>query len=736
METLKGSMENIIFRNDQNGYTVADFDVDGELTTVVGSFDAPQTGVLYVMRGVWVEHPVYGPQFQMQDYSIEMPSSREGLIRYLSSGILPGVGEKKARDIVEHFGDETLDILDNHPDRLLEIKGIGRKTLDTMMEDYQEQREIREVLIELKEYGISTAYALKLYNVYGDRTLPILLDDPYRAARDVRGIGFKAADMIAAKLGVDRDSPARIEAGLVQSLRVCYSRGNTYMTHDELISESQQILGVPTDLIEEQLSDLMMSGMVQIDEIGGEKVYYPLGLFEAEDNTALSMVRLCRSEFSAGDVDIDAIIRDYEKSEEINLDDIQHQAIRTAVESGAAIITGGPGTGKTTIINGVLRVLKAMGMKVRLAAPTGRAAKRMAETTGEEAQTIHRLLEYTYSEDETLPSFDRNEGNPIEADAVIIDEASMVDIVLMNSLLSAMTPGMRLILVGDADQLPSVGPGNVLSDLIDSGLIRVIRLTHIYRQSERSMISLNAHRINEGEIPDIDNHSDFVFMRRSDQMGIRKTIIELIQHRLKDAFDIDPLRDIQVISPMKKGTVGVIEMNREIQKILNPPDVDKEEKNIGSVVFREGDKVMQIRNNYQMHWEDAYGPQTGEGVYNGDIGLIRSIDIDEKQLTVQFTDDKIAKYEFDQLDELTHAFAMTVHKSQGSEFPVVIMPMIGGPPSFLNRKLLYTGVTRAKKMIILVGGFNHFVRMINSDRGSERRTALVERIKMYEEMQV
>lgn len=734
MEQLKGSLENVIFHNEKNGYTVADFDVDGEMVTVVGAMESPRIGEYLSMTGYFREHPVYGGQFQMETYAIDLPSTEDGMIRYLGSGILPGVGEKTAREIVQTFGSRTLDVLDNHPEELLQVHGIGKKTLERILEEYQEQREVRDVLIRLQEYGISSAYAMKLYAVYKADTVSVLLDDPYRIVRDVRGIGFKIADQIAFQMGVDAENPKRIMAGIVHSLRECYARGNTYMTEEELIRTSQQILAVAPDEIENQLGELALAGQVYIDEVDGQPAYYPMGLYEAEDNTALAMVRLIGSAVTLPQIDLDGRIVEYEKTMSIHLDDCQVEAIKTAISHGVAIITGGPGTGKTTIINGVLTILKAMNLKVLLAAPTGRAAKRITETTGEAATTIHRLLEYDYTEDDDFPSFNRDESNPLEADAVIIDEASMIDIVLMDSLLAALAPGTRLILVGDADQLPSVGPGNVLGDLIESGIVTVVRLNKIYRQSEKSMISVNARDINEGLIPAIDNHSDFVFIRKSEQKAVLDTILELMDWRLRDNMGIDVLKEVQVISPIKKGQVGVIALNQEIQAILNPPAEGKNERVSGNTVFREGDKVMQIRNNYQLHWEEADTLEEGEGVYNGDIGLITRIDSSAKTMTIRFTDDKVAVYDFDQLDELTHAFAMTVHKSQGSEFPVVIMPMTGGPPMFLNRKLLYTAVTRAKKMLILVGGYPYFARMVHSNETTRRRTALVPRIRMYQDM--
>lgn len=731
-EQMTGTLEHVVFHNDKNGYTVADFDVDDEMVTAVGHLDAPQVGTTLELTGFWTEHPVYGEQFQITQYRVAVPTTEAGLIRYLSSGMLPGIGEKTARDIVSTFGDKTLDVLDNDPEQLLKIHGIGQKTYERMMTAYNEQRDERKVLMALQEYGISSKIALKLYEVYGENTVSVVLDNPYKLIRDVRGVGFKVADQLAARLGFDEKNEKRIRAGVLQSLQDCYTQGNTYMTEDELIENSEKFLGVPEDDIRAAISDLAFSGGVHIDEMDGTLVYYPMGLYEAEDSTALAVTELASAAFAGQTVNLDEAIADYERINRITLDDTQKTAIRTAIEQGMAIITGGPGTGKTTIINAVLTILKDMGLTIALAAPTGRAAKRMTETTGENAQTIHRLLVYEYGSDEDAPSFKQNEDNPLDIDALIIDEASMIDIVLMSSLLAAIRPGTRVILVGDADQLPSVGPGNVLHDLIESGIVATVRLGQIYRQSNRSMISTNAKAINEGIVPHIDNHSDFVFIKNAAAEKVERTILDLVGRRLPKHFGKNIIGNIQVISPVKKGRTGVIHLNERLQAILNPPAVDKAERVMGTVVFREGDRVMQIKNDYDLEWEDAY--ETGKGVYNGDIGHITAIDDDDKTLTVDFTDGRTAVYDFDKLGELQHAFAMTVHKSQGSEFPVVIMPMVGGPPMFLNRKLLYTAVTRAKKLIVLVGRFDQFVRMIRADDARSRKTGLVARIHFYEDM--
>lgn len=734
MEKLSGTLENIVFHNEENGYTVADLDVGGEMTTVVGHMVSVELGTHLTLMGRWTNHLVYGRQFQFEHYRVELPTTDAGLIQYLGSGLLPGVGPKTAALIVEAFGQNTLKVLDQDPSRLLEIPGIGKKTLSRIVGAYQDQRDIRKVLIELQEYGISSKMAMKLYQTYHDQTVAVLLEDPYRVVRDVRGIGFKAADQLAEKLGVEKQDDKRIQAGIVQALRECYARGNTYMDESELVGEAEGLLDVDRDTVARGLQGVILSGGAHMDEIDGRRVYYPMGLYEAEDETALMMTQLTQSQFETPLVDIDEAIRRYESHIAITLDEQQRRAIKTAVEKGVVIITGGPGTGKTTIINGILSILSSMHLAVQLAAPTGRAAKRMTETTGAEAKTLHRLLEYHFDDGALTPSFERNGENPLEVNALIVDEASMIDIVLMKSLLEAIEAGTRLILVGDADQLPSVGPGNVLRDLIDSGIAPVVRLNQVYRQSDKSQISTNAKAINEGRVPKIDNQSDFVLMPKHSQEEIEQTLLDLLAYRLKDNAGIDVVHDVQVITPLKKGIVGTIALNQKIQGILNPPDPRKKEHTFGPVIFREGDKVMQIRNNYQIKWQDELTFEKGEGVYNGDIGTVGEISDDKHQVTVVFTDGRAAVYGFDQMDELSHAFAMTVHKSQGSEFPVVIMPLIGGSPLFLNRKLLYTGVTRAKKMLILIGRPEHFIRMIQSDDSRKRKTGLIYRIARYRDL--
>ncbi|MDO9493454.1 ATP-dependent RecD-like DNA helicase [Acetobacterium sp.] len=731
MESIKGTVEHIVFRNTSNGYTVAHFDIDGDLVTVVGNFDELNHGEYLKLSGYWTEHKNYGDQFTMETYAMEIPTSSEGIIRYLSSGILPGIGEKTAKAIVARFGEETLDILDNNPERLSEIKGIGKKTLDGIKEVYHEQREVRQIMIQIQDYGISANWAMKLYKTYKFDTISVLLNNPYQMIDDIRGIGFKIADQIANHLGFEENSPGRILAGINYSLGECYNRGNTYMTEAELIQTSSRILGVAEDEITAQLGELVLMGRIICEDVADQRVYYPRNLYEAEDNAALAMARISQMTYKIADINIDAKVKDYERDVAITLDNKQREAIAAAMDNGVIIITGGPGTGKTTIINGIVRIFTDLGLKTVLAAPTGRAAKRITETTGNEAKTIHRLLEYEYSQDDDFPSFSKDETNPLDVDAIIVDESSMIDILLMDSLLMALQPGTRLIMVGDADQLPSVGPGNVLKDIIESGAIKVLSLDRIYRQSEESMISVNAYEINHGRIPDINNDSDFLFLNKNDGDKLLRDILELVTNRLPIAKGFDSIHDIQVISPMKNGKVGVINLNRELQAVLNPPREDHAQREFGMVIYREGDKVMQIKNNYRIKWDDTLSLEQGEGIYNGDIGILEKISSRDKSFAILFNDGKRVTYDFDQMDEITHAYAMTVHKSQGSEFPVVVMPIVGGPPLFLNRKLLYTAVTRAKRLLILMGNQYVFRQMIKSTESQNRQTALRNRIIAY-----
>jgi len=738
MESINGIVEGIIFHNEKNGYSVVSFDVSGNMVTGVGYFDEINEGEFLKLTGYWEEHLSYGEQFHIDHYAIDLPTSKDGLIRYLSSGLLPGIGEKTAIEIVNKFGDKTLDVFDHQPERLLEIKGIGKKTFSKMMEEYQEQRGLRDIVIKIQEYGISSNYALKLYKAYHEETINVLLTNPYQMINDIRGIGFNVADKIASQLGVEHSDQQRLLFGIKFTLQNCYKQGNTYLLEKELIVLSARLLGVHLEDVEDLLQELVFSGDISMEIMDEQRAYYPKNLLIAEDTAALNIARLVQAEVSASleTETMDKMIDNFESSHHIALDSIQHQAIITAITNSIVILTGGPGTGKTTIINAIVTCFHELKLSVVLAAPTGRAAKRMTETTGESAQTIHRLLEYAPGMEDELANFGKDAENPIDADAIIIDESSMIDTLLMAALMDAIQPGTRLILTGDADQLPSVGPGMILLDLIKTDLIPVVCLEKIYRQSKDSMISLNAHAINQGIMPTINNQSDFIFIQKSEQEVILETIIDLVMHRIPEKKGFNAFEEIQVISPVKKGPLGTIALNKALQQALNPADKNKTEKTFGTITFREGDKVMQIKNNYQIEWEEHYSFEVGQGLYNGDIGIISSINLSKKQMEIYFDDHKKVLYSFDHLEELTHAYAMTVHKSQGSEFPVVIMPMISGSPIFLNRKLLYTAVTRAKRLLMLIGGRKYFYQMVNSTATNERRTGLTARVIDYYHMKI
>ena len=738
MEELKGSLEHVVFHNDKNGYTVADFDIEGQLITVVGNIEEPREGEYLKLRGMWTEHPVFGEQFKINEYSIDTPTSEEGVIRYFSSGLLPGVGEKTARAIVEHFGTGAIDILDHTPQRLTEVAGIGRKTVEKIIESYSVQRDVREVVLALQEYGISTAYAMKLYRVYGANTVKVLFANPYQIIKDVPGIGFKIADHIASQLGITEENPKRIAAGIMQSLRECYASGNTYMDKKELVQTSARVLGLNTwddltlKLVEDQVEEMTLTGDLKLDLVDSTEAYYPMMLFEAEDTLALDFARMAKWNYESSDVDWNALVEEYAQEVGIVLDPSQKDALMTALDSGVTIITGGPGTGKTTIVSGLINIFMGQGMSVVLSAPTGRAAKRMAEATGEEAKTLHRLLEYEPSGNDGPLRFARDEDNPLTEDVVIVDEASMVDTLLMSSLTRALSPGTRLILVGDVDQLPSVGPGQVLTDLIESKVVPVVRLTAIHRQAKGSAIALAAQSINAGNLPDVSNDgtSDLTYLSCQSTNIALNAILKLVLRGEKQGILSIP----QIITPMKKGPLGTIALNAALQKVLNPADEGKNERALGNIIFREGDKVMQIKNDYKLEWQDLKTHEYGEGVFNGDIGIITRINTSSNTLTVRMDDDKVVEYPFDGLNALTHAYAMTIHKSQGSEFAYVILPLIGGPPSFLTRKLLYTAITRAKKKLFLIGPWHNLVRMVQSDNDARRRTGLKARILTYTEL--
>ncbi|MBT1278775.1 ATP-dependent RecD-like DNA helicase [Thermoanaerobacter sp. CM-CNRG TB177] len=728
MIDIEGVVEEIIFRNEQNGYTVLELSTQGLVVTAVGYMPFVNIGERIKIEGEWIEHPDYGEQIKVLNYQTLAPTTLEGIEKFLSSGLIPGIGPVTARKIVKKFGVDSLNIIETAPERLKEIKGLSDEKIKRICEAYEMQKGVKEVMVFLQGYGISTAMAIKIYKEYGNNAIEIIKQNPYRLADDIFGIGFKTADKIAESLGVDPHSLYRISSGTRYVLMQYAANGHTYVPKELLKKEAASLLEVSEEEVEDSFVLLVQNEKIHIETFEDDTVgIYYIPYYIAELHTAERLFNMTLMENEDLGIDVQKEIRNFEKETGILLAENQKLAVEEAVKNSVVVITGGPGTGKTTIINCIIRIFEKAGKKVALAAPTGRAAKRITEATGKEAKTIHRLLEYTYSEEEGK-GFNKNEKDPLKYDVIIVDEASMVDILLMNALLKALPIGAKLILVGDADQLPSVGAGNVLRDIIDSGIVKVIRLKEIFRQQKQSLIVVNAHKINNGEYPTYnDKNSDFFFINANTQEDILKTILELVINRLPKAYGFHPINDIQVLTPMRKGIIGVHNLNLELQKALNPHDKTKPEKTMKEFVFRVGDKVMQIKNNYKIKWKK--GDEEGEGVFNGDIGIIQSIDEELQELTVYFDDEKFVTYDFSDLDELNLSYAITVHKSQGSEFPVVIMPITYGPPMLLTRNLLYTAVTRARKLVILVGQEKYLKFMIDNNRISKRYSGLLSRLK-------
>ncbi len=732
---LQGTVEDIRFRNESNGYTVALLDTEDGLVTIVGNAAIINLEESVEVEGDWIYHDTYGEQLSFTSIRTVVPSSLKGIENYLASGLIPHIGPKTAEKIVERFGLDSLEIIQYNPERLKEISGIGDKKLESIVGAYSEQREIRDIMVYLQEYGISVSYGLKIYKRYGQETIAVINENPYKLSEDIFGIGFKIADKIAHNMGVSRDSIYRVEAGIRFVILEAAGDGNCYLPEEILINKARGILDVDKETVEEGLRNLAIKGTIHMVRDGEENPIYYSAYHQAENNVSRKLIELSGLKVKEGEIDLQGKIKEIEEETGIEFAEKQSLALKESIENGLLVITGGPGTGKTTIINGIIKLCESMNLSVSLAAPTGRAAKRMTETTGKEAKTIHRLLEYSFMEDDSEMAFGKDEETPIDSDMVIIDEASMIDILLMNSLLKAINPASRLVLVGDIDQLPSVGPGNVLRDIIDSRLVKVVTLDQIFRQSQASMIVVNAHRINHGESPMLNEEDkDFFFINKGSQGEIGETIIELIRERLPNYYGFDSLKDIQVLTPMKKGEVGTNALNKSIQAALNPESPEKEEKKMGDQIFRVGDKVMQIRNNYSTEWTRHFNGmvlERGEGVFNGDLGYIKSMDREGSSLRVLFDDDKEVEYDFTNLDELIHAYSTTVHKSQGSEFPVIVMPITWGPPMLLTRNLLYTAITRARKLVVLVGQQRYFHTMIDNNRITKRYSALDRKIRDY-----
>lgn len=739
MATVNGYVEKIKFRNEENGYSILSVNSDGEEYVLVGTFPYISEGDFIEASGRSVEHPVYGDQIQVETYELKAPEDSASMERYLGSGAVKGVGTALAARIVRRFKADTFRIIEEEPERLAEVKGISEKMAMSISEQMEAKKDLRQAMMFLQEYGISMNLALKIYNEYGPRLYGIIKENPYKLADDIQGVGFKMADEIAQRVGIFTDSDFRIRSGIFYTLLQSVANGHTYLPKEELFAGASELLHVAPESMEKHLVDLQMEKKIVVkgQEIYAAQYYYM-------ELNAARMLHDLNLRGSEPEGEIRKKLERICAEEQIEPDELQIQAVIEAVNSGLLIITGGPGTGKTTTINTIIRYFEQEEMEILLAAPTGRAAKRMTEATGYEARTVHRLLELTGIPDDSGSSsgmhFERNEENPLDADAIIIDETSMVDIYLMHALLWAVNPGTRLILVGDVNQLPSVGPGNVLRDLIASGCFNVVRLTRIFRQAAESDIIVNAHRINGGEqIPLGKPSRDFLFIRRENPDAIISAMITLIREKLPGYVHADPF-EIQIMTPMRKGALGVERLNSILQEYLNPKSPDKAERESGGVIYRVGDKVMQIKNNYQIEWEirNRYGIPVdgGTGVFNGDIGRIRSINTFAEHLTVEFDEGKMVDYSFRQLEELELAYAITIHKSQGSEYPAVVVPVHSGPRMLMTRNLIYTAVTRARSCVCLVGIPETFQAMVNNEMEQRRYTGLKARLKeiMEEDM--
>ena len=751
MATVSGYVEKIKYRNEENGYSILNVSADGLDYVLVGTFPYISEGDFIEATGRDVEHPVYGDQIQVESYELKAPEDTASMERYLGSGAIRGVGTALAARIVRRFKADTFRIIEEEPERLAEVKGISEKMARAISEQMESKKEMRQAMMFLQDYGISMSLALKIYNEYGPRMYGIIKENPYRLADDIQGVGFKVADEIAQKVGIFTDSDFRIRSGIYYTLLQSVANGHTYLPQEELLASASELLHVDPSVMEKHLTDLQMEKKIVVkvneenvldSETAAQEIdppsrhVYASQYYYTELNTA-RMLHDLNLRGSEPEAEIRKKLEKICEEEKIEPDELQIRAVIEAVNSGLLIITGGPGTGKTTTINTIIRYFEQEEMEILLAAPTGRAAKRMTEATGYEARTIHRLLELTGvpsdDKDTSGMHFERNEENPLDADAIIIDEMSMVDIYLMHALLRAVNPGTRLILVGDTNQLPSVGPGNVLRDLIASKAFNVVQLTRIFRQAAESDIIVNAHKINDGErIPLGKRSKDFLFIRREQPDAIISAMLTLVREKLPNYVHAD-MFDIQIMTPMRKGALGVERLNTILQSFLNPQDPSKPEKEVGGTIYRVGDKVMQIKNNYQIEWEtrNRYGipVDSGAGVFNGDIGIIREINTFAEELTVEFDEGKVVDYSFKQLEELELAYAITIHKSQGSEYPAVVIPVYSGPRMLMTRNLIYTAVTRARACVCLVGIPEMLQAMVDNEVEQRRYTGLKIRIQ-------
>lgn len=736
MSAIEGYVEKIVYRNEDNGYTVLTVTDKGDEVTVVGSFNYIGEGELLYASGEYTTHPMYGEQLVVSEYEIKAPKDTVAIERYLGSGAIKGLGASLAARIVRRFGLDTFKIIEEEPERLAEVKGISDRKAIEISEQIESKRDMRKAMIFLQEYGISMNLSAKIYNTYGPNMYTIVKENPYKMADDIPGVGFKIADDIAVKAGIRSDSDFRIKSGILYTLMQGSANGHTYLPVESLLNHARELLCLDIEDIDRYLMDLQIEKKIVVKELEGIKIVYTSQLYHLELNVA-GRLRELDGKYTIDESEFTKNMAMIEKNENISLDDMQRRSVKEAMENGILVITGGPGTGKTTTINTIIKYFELEGLEIMLAAPTGRAAKRMKEATGYEAQTIHRMLEINGGgADDTMSNanahFERNEQNPLETDVVIIDEMSMVDIGLMNSLLKAIAHGTRLILVGDVNQLPSVGPGNVLKDIIDSEAYSTVKLTKIFRQATTSDIIVNAHKINKGERVDLTAKSlDFLFLKRNDANAVISAMITLIKEKLPNYVHAKPL-DIQVLTPMRKGALGVERLNTILQEYLNPKSPDKIEKETVNGLFRVGDKVMQIKNNYQLEWRignSTFSTEKGLGVFNGDCGIIRNINTFSEEIEIEYDENRFATYSFKQLDEIELAYAVTIHKSQGSEYPAVIIPLLTGPRMLMNKNLLYTAVTRAKTCVTIVGMPQTFYDMASNESEQKRYSSLWARIK-------
>lgn len=733
-EQYEGYVEKIVFRNKENGYTVLGLSGEEIDVTCVGTFSFINEGDYICVEGELISHAVYGEQLKVDKYEIKEPEDIMSIERYLGSGAIKGLGPGLAARIVRRFGKETFNIIERETERLAEVKGISSRMAQEIGIQFEEKKEMRNAMIFLQQYGISLSLSVKIVETYGTSLYQIMNENPYRLAEDISGVGFKIADEIATKMGILTDSDYRIKAGIQHILVQASQNGHMFLPKEILVEKTIELLGIEHDKIDQQIMDLVIEKKIVVQTREGEDFVYSSRLYYTELNSARMLLDL-NVTYTILQQEIEKRLELFQKQFKIQLEEMQRLAVIEAARNGVLVITGGPGTGKTTTINALIKFFESEGMEILLAAPTGRAAKRMSETTGYEAQTIHRLLEISggMGDDDRGTHFERDETNPLETDVIIIDEMSMVDMSLMHSLLKAVVVGTKLILVGDVNQLPSVGPGNVLKDIIDSNAFPVVKLEKIFRQAAESDIIVNAHKINAGEEILLDNKSkDFFLLQRDQTNVIINVMLQLILQKLPNYVDATPY-DIQVLTPMRKGELGVERLNQVLQQYLNPPEKNKAEKETNHGIFRVGDKVMQIKNNYQVEWEvrnsRGFLLNNGTGVFNGDCGIIREINTFAENLVVEFEEGKTVEYGFAMLDELELAYAVTIHKSQGSEYPAVVLPLLTGPRMLFNRNLLYTAVTRAKKCVTIVGKKETVEQMIRNESDLKRYSSLDLQIK-------